>query len=70
MRSKAVPISNEKHGLLNSAICDLKDFLVIFSVRSKSNLHFDKDNVESRQKNITLTFNKLMKLAQVGLCLL
>ncbi|KAL4238363.1 Spectrin beta chain [Mactra antiquata] len=34
------------------------------SVRSKSNLHFDKDNVESRQRSITLTFNKLMKLAQ------
>ncbi|XP_053397817.1 spectrin alpha chain, non-erythrocytic 1-like isoform X2 [Mercenaria mercenaria] len=34
------------------------------SMRSKSNLHFDKENVESRQKNITLTFNKLLKLAQ------
>ncbi|XP_052769142.1 spectrin beta chain, non-erythrocytic 2-like isoform X1 [Mya arenaria] len=34
------------------------------SVRSKSNLHFDKDNVESRQRSLTVTFNKLVKLAQ------
>lgn len=33
------------------------------SVRSKANLHFDKDNVESRQKQIQFTYNKLKKLA-------
>ncbi|XP_029641431.1 spectrin beta chain, non-erythrocytic 1 isoform X3 [Octopus sinensis] len=34
------------------------------SVRSKTNLHFDKDNVESRQKQIQATYNKLQKLSQ------
>ncbi|XP_061172689.1 spectrin beta chain, non-erythrocytic 5-like [Saccostrea echinata] len=34
------------------------------SVRSKANLHFDKDNVDKRQKQINLTYNKLVKLAQ------
>ncbi|XP_048733527.1 spectrin alpha chain, non-erythrocytic 1-like isoform X2 [Ostrea edulis] len=34
------------------------------SVRSKANLHFDKENVDKRQKQINLTYNKLVKLAQ------
>ncbi|KAK3092932.1 hypothetical protein FSP39_009051 [Pinctada imbricata] len=34
------------------------------SVRSKANLHFDKDNVDKRQKQVNLTYNKLVKLAQ------
>ncbi|KAL5008187.1 hypothetical protein ScPMuIL_013768 [Solemya velum] len=34
------------------------------SVRSKANLHFDKDNVETRQKAINLSYGKLLKLAQ------
>ncbi|XP_041352702.1 spectrin beta chain, non-erythrocytic 5-like isoform X2 [Gigantopelta aegis] len=34
------------------------------SVRSKANLHFDKDNVETRQRGITVLYNKLVKLAQ------
>ncbi|XP_052269284.1 spectrin beta chain, non-erythrocytic 1-like isoform X3 [Dreissena polymorpha] len=34
------------------------------SMRSKANLHFDKENVESRQKGLVLAFNKLSKLAQ------
>ncbi|XP_076441755.1 spectrin beta chain, non-erythrocytic 5-like [Babylonia areolata] len=35
------------------------------SVRSKSNLHFDKDNVETRQKGLTTQYSKLCKLSQV-----
>ena len=34
------------------------------SVRSKANLHFDKDNVDKRQKQLNLNYNKLVKLAQ------
>ncbi|XP_071162084.1 spectrin beta chain-like isoform X8 [Mytilus edulis] len=34
------------------------------SVRSKTNLHFDKDNVDKRQKQLNLNYNKLIKLAQ------
>ncbi|XP_012946429.2 spectrin alpha chain, non-erythrocytic 1 [Aplysia californica] len=34
------------------------------SVRSKSNLHFDKDNVESRQRGLTTQYSKLVKLSQ------
>ncbi|KAK3737897.1 hypothetical protein RRG08_028522 [Elysia crispata] len=34
------------------------------SVRSKANLHFDKDNVESRQRVITTQYTKLCKLSQ------
>ncbi|GFO34699.1 spectrin beta chain, non-erythrocytic 5-like, partial [Plakobranchus ocellatus] len=34
------------------------------SVRSKANLHFDKDNVESRQRAITTQYTKLCKLSQ------
>ncbi|KAJ8309236.1 hypothetical protein KUTeg_014110 [Tegillarca granosa] len=33
------------------------------SVRSKANLHFDKDNVDKRQKQINIAYNKLIKLA-------
>lgn len=34
-------------------------------MRSKTNLHFDKDNVDKRQKQLNLNYNKLIKLAQV-----
>ncbi|XP_067682927.1 spectrin beta chain, non-erythrocytic 5-like isoform X3 [Haliotis asinina] len=34
------------------------------SVRSKANLHFDKDNVETRQRSINVLYSKLTKLAQ------
>ncbi|XP_055956724.1 spectrin beta chain, non-erythrocytic 2 isoform X1 [Patella vulgata] len=34
------------------------------SVRSQANLHFDKDNVETRQRGITVLYNKLSKLAK------
>ncbi|KAL8620004.1 hypothetical protein ACOMHN_015286 [Nucella lapillus] len=35
------------------------------SVRSKSNLHFDKANVETRQKGLNTQYSKLCKLSQV-----
>ncbi|XP_069119024.1 LOW QUALITY PROTEIN: spectrin beta chain-like [Argopecten irradians] len=34
------------------------------SVRSKANLHFDKDNVDKRQRQVNVTYNKLVRLAQ------
>ncbi|XP_055880886.1 spectrin beta chain, non-erythrocytic 2-like isoform X3 [Biomphalaria glabrata] len=34
------------------------------SVRSKGNLHYDKDNVETRQKGLSLQYSKLCKLSQ------
>ncbi|KAH9509152.1 hypothetical protein Btru_049222 [Bulinus truncatus] len=34
------------------------------SVRSKGNLHFDKDNVETRQRGLSLQYSKLSKLSQ------
>ena len=38
---------------------------VYFAVRSKANLHFDKDNVETRQKGLSTQYSKLCKLSQV-----
>ena len=38
---------------------------VCFAVRSKANLHFDKDNVETRQKGLSTQYSKLCKLSQV-----
>lgn len=41
-------------------------YLFTFTVRSKANLHFDKDNVETRQRSINVLYSKLTKLAQVS----
>lgn len=38
----------------------------IISVRSKANLHFDKENVEQRQKTVNGAYNRLNNLAEVG----
>ncbi|KAK7105089.1 spectrin beta chain, non-erythrocytic 5-like isoform X3 [Littorina saxatilis] len=35
------------------------------SVRSKANLHFDKENVETRQRGLSTQYSKLGKLSQV-----
>ncbi|GAB1601116.1 spectrin beta chain, non-erythrocytic 1-like isoform X2 [Argonauta hians] len=58
-RKRLVPVNEPVKGIAASPSLHRTP-----SVRSKTNLHFDKDNVESRQKQIQVTYNKLKKLSK------